>query len=60
MVTICLDFIWTLRIGQNEFSLHESQLLCGLNSVENVVRVLSLLNGSKFCAGNSDEFFQIN
>ena len=48
MVTICLDFTWTLRIGQNEVPLHESQLLCGLpyllNSVESVVRVLSLLN----------------
>ena len=58
-VTISLDFTW---IGQNEVAIDENDLLCysvprSLCSVESVARVVSVLDGSKFCIGNADDKF---
>lgn len=61
MVKIATDFTWTTQIGHNNISLDENELLNGLphslHSVESVIRVLRVLDGSKLCVGNSDAKF---
>ncbi|SMN01584.1 hypothetical protein SPONN_2650 [uncultured Candidatus Thioglobus sp.] len=60
-VTISSDFTWKIRIGRNEVAIEENDLLRyssgSLCSVQSVVRVVSVLDGSKFCVGNPDDKF---
>ena len=62
ILTISNNHSWAVRVGQKEVDISQSLLLQGspsfLKSIGEIVSVLSLLDGSKFCVGNQDEKFK--
>ena len=61
MITISTEGTWVLSLGKSQFNLSDCQLLkelpTRLLSVADVLKVLSVLNNSRFCIGNSDTKF---
>lgn len=58
MLTISSDFSWTLCVLNKEVNVGQLQLFRGvssnLQSTEAIIRVVTLLDDSKFCVGNPD------
>lgn len=61
MLTIAPDCTWTLFVGRNRVDTEQCLILADspykLCSVDAVARVVSVLEGSKFCQGNPDKQF---
>lgn len=61
IITVAPDCAWSISIGTSQFSIDDCQLmksfLSKLNSVDMIKRLLSCLDNSKVCNGNSDEKF---
>lgn len=62
MLKICPDHSWTLLVGLKQVVVQQSQLLQGipglLHTVDDIVSIVTLVSGSKFCAGNPDDKFK--
>jgi len=61
MLTVTPDCAWTLSVGRSQINQQQCQLLCGIAAklccVDEVVKLLTVLDGSKFCVGNPDAKF---
>ena len=63
IITVAPDCVWSMTIGTTQFCIDQCQLLnvfsSKLDSIDTVVKLLSCIDKSKVCKGNSDVKFQI-
>ena len=61
IITIAPDCVWSMTIGTTQFCIDQCQLLnvfsSMLDSIDTVVKLLSCIDKSKVCKGNSDVKF---